>query len=315
MFSSSGNDVLAGFDAGGRLALEASPIDAFMEHDMVRDGISLFRAGGRATPGFSFQAHGHIPANNLILGCVLRGSGVLEAEGNADQRWREPGQAYAVSLSSRPVRYDIDAQQDFASVAVMLTPTALEGLAGNDAVPPMFERAILKDREKLSSFRTADPQVRRVAQELFNPAFRGRMARLYRESKVLELLALHLSLFGADEPRRQALTSLEVLKVREAHEVLLADLGAPPDLHGLAAAVGLRSKRLNEGFRLLYGTTVFDYLLDARMEAARRALDEGLNAPLKQLAWQLGYRQLPNFINAFRRRYGVAPGAYRRKSG
>jgi AraC-like DNA-binding protein len=28
----------------------------------------------------------------------------------------------------------------------------------------------------------------------------------------------------------------------------------------------------------------------------------------------LGYNQLPNFINAFRRRFGIAPGAYRRRT-
>jgi AraC-like DNA-binding protein len=140
------------------------------------------------------------------------------------------------------------------------------------------------------------------------------MAQLYHESRVMQLVALQLGLFGSELPSRYQLSSVEVLKVREARERLVADLSNPPDLVTLARAVALRSKRLNEGFRALYGTTVFDYLLDARMDAARRALDEGLDVPLKQLAWQLGYNQLPNFINAFRRRFGIAPGAYRRRT-
>jgi AraC-like DNA-binding protein len=78
--------------------------------------------------------------------------------------------------------------------------------------------------------------------------------------------------------------------------------------------VGLRTKRLNQGFRELYGTTVFDLLLDMRMSAARDMLDQGLEVPLKQLAWALGYRQSSNFISAFRRRYGVSPGAYRKRA-
>jgi AraC-like DNA-binding protein len=34
--------------------------------------------------------------------------------------------------------------------------------------------------------------------------------------------------------------------------------------------------------------------------------------PLKQLAWELGYNQASNFVTAFRRRFGVPPGYYRR---
>jgi AraC-like DNA-binding protein len=313
-FASPNQDEAKQFDARGRIALDGNGVNGFLEHAVIRDGISVFRASARNEHGFCFHAMGELATNNLILGYVLNGSGALEAEGNASQRWRDPGQAYAVTLSQRQVLYTIDARQTFTSVAVMITPDALEDLASNDDLPAHFERAVLKRKEPLSALRTADRDTRRLAQDLYQPLFHGRMAQLYHESRVMQLVALQLGLFGSELPSRYQLSSVEVLKVREARERLVADLSNPPDLVTLARAVALRSKRLNEGFRALYGTTVFDYLLDARMDAARRALDEGLDVPLKQLAWQLGYNQLPNFINAFRRRFGIAPGAYRRRT-
>jgi AraC-like DNA-binding protein len=40
-------------------------------------------------------------------------------------------------------------------------------------------------------------------------------------------------------------------------------------------------------------------------------LQGGTPLSLKQLAWELGYGQVTNFVTAFRRRFGVPPGAYR----
>lgn len=140
------------------------------------------------------------------------------------------------------------------------------------------------------------------------------MGRLFQQSKVLELLAHLFDRHGADAPAGTGpgLTAVERARVRLARERLLHDLRMPPDLESLALDVGLPPKRLNRGFRELYGTTVFNHLRDARLEAARAALEEGTPLSLKQLAWTLGYGQVSNFVTAFRRRFGVSPGSYRR---
>jgi AraC-like DNA-binding protein len=125
------------------------------------------------------------------------------------------------------------------------------------------------------------------------------------------LLALQIDLLAETEESIHGLSSRDLRRVREARERLVADLRDPPSLAELAASVGLNPKRLNLGFRMLFGTTVFDYLLEARLQMARSMLDQGLDLPLKTLAWQLGYNQASNFISAFRRRFGISPGSYR----
>lgn len=296
------------FDPTGRIKLDQGPYRGFLEHVPVRNGLSLFRAEGRAESAYSLTAMGEVSSDNLILGCVVSGAGVLEAEGNPDQLWREGGQVYAVSLSDRAIRYHLQPEQVFRSVALMLTPEAVDGLARDHDLPELAYRR----SGPISTMRVAPPLARQVANDLLSPTYVGPMEKLYRDGKATELLALQLGiLVGGQESN---LTSQDVRRVREARDVLAANLQDPPDLASLAAMVGLRTKRLNQGFRELYGTTVFDLLLDMRMCAARDMLDQGLDMPLKQLAWALGYRQSSNFISAFRRRFGVSPGAYRKRA-
>lgn len=309
MFSSGAEMVVGAFDADGRIALDAGPYRGYLDHLPVSRGLSLFRAEGRAEAAYTLEAAGGEPVDNLVLGCMLSGTGVLEADGSADQHWRESGQLYGVSLAQRQVRYHLQPNEPFRSVALMLTPEGLDLIAQDNDLPALVRGR----RGPVSVMRPLGPQARRAAQDLLHPHYHGRMGRLFRQARASELLALQLDLLGEVETARHGLTSREVRQVREARQRLLADLRDPPDLAGLAAAVGLRPKRLNQGFRQLFGTTVFDYLLEARLTAARDMLDQGLDMPLKQMAWDLGYGQASNFISAFRRRFGVSPGAYRQR--
>jgi AraC-like DNA-binding protein len=309
-FSSGSESAIGEFDTSGRISMKDGPYRGFLDHLPVRAGLSLFRAEGNADGPYSMSALGELATDNLILGCMLSGTGVLEAAGNPDQIWRDSGQLYALSLSNRPVRYHLQADQPFRSVALMLTPDAVEALAEDHDLPEMTRPT--RRTVPISTMRPMGPPARKAAMDLLQPHYRGSMERLYREGKATELLALQIGLLG--QPLEKDLTSAELRRVREARELLVADLQNPPDLAGLAAAVGLRVKRLNQGFRQVYGTTVFDHLLDMRMTTARDMLDQGLDMPLKQLAWAMGYRQASNFISAFRTRFGISPGAYGRRS-
>lgn len=77
----------------------------------------------------------------------------------------------------------------------------------------------------------------------------------------------------------------------------------------LAAQAAMSPSSLRSKFRQAYGCTVFDYLRDCRLALARRYLLEGHS--VQQAAWMSGYQHATNFATAFRRRYGICPGAVR----
>ncbi len=123
----------------------------------------------------------------------------------------------------------------------------------------------------------------------------------------------------ASEPARlapptvatESVSHLDALVFRAAQQLLHEDLAQPPDLAGLAKAVGTNARRLNEAFRHCAGATVFEYLREARMEQARRLLRETTLA-VQVIASDLGYDNPANFATAFRARFGLSPRDYRK---
>lgn len=132
---------------------------------------------------------------------------------------------------------------------------------------------------------------------------------VYRMGKALEILAFILS--AADRAPRldvtAPLTRRERGKLADARDRLLADLAQPPSLSELARSVGLTERRLNEGFRTMFGLTAFELLRASRLDYAQRVIAES-DVPLKDVAWRVGYRHVTNFISAYRSRFGTTPG-------
>ncbi|MEH2463941.1 helix-turn-helix transcriptional regulator [Nostoc sp.] len=61
-----------------------------------------------------------------------------------------------------------------------------------------------------------------------------------------------------------------------------------------------------------FGTTVFGYLHDYRMEQARQLLLSG-QMKIEQVAQIVGYVNRSRFANAFRKKYGINPKAYQKQ--
>ena len=64
-----------------------------------------------------------------------------------------------------------------------------------------------------------------------------------------------------------------VQKIRKAKDIIIANMAEPPSLQELANEIGLNIKKLKEGFKQIYGDTVFSFLFDYKMEHARRLLE------------------------------------------
>lgn len=80
----------------------------------------------------------------------------------------------------------------------------------------------------------------------------------------------------------------------------------PPSLLELSRMVGLNDFKLKIGFKDHYGTTVFGYLRDMRMEHAMMLLLEG-EANVTDAAARVGYANLSHFSEVFRKKYGINP--------
>lgn len=137
------------------------------------------------------------------------------------------------------------------------------------------------------------------------------MSRLYLKGKVYELLSLYFNPTEAtDIAECPFLVDEEnVRKIRNAKQIMLERMTQPPSLQDLADEIGLSLKKLKEGFKQLYGSTVYQFVLDYKMDYARQLLGSGSHN-VNEVALQLGYSNSSHFIEAFKKKFGTTPKKY-----
>ncbi len=101
--------------------------------------------------------------------------------------------------------------------------------------------------------------------------------------------------------------------VADAIAQLRGYLGEWPGMEELVRQVGSNEKKLTELFRLRFGMTVYEYLVELRLETARQQL-ENTRLQVQLISDRAGYRNASDFSRAFRRRYGIGPRQYRQAS-
>jgi transcriptional regulator GlxA family with amidase domain len=101
-----------------------------------------------------------------------------------------------------------------------------------------------------------------------------------------------------------------VIRDVQAHVVahLHGDLSVP----ALAAKASMSERNFARVFRTEAGVTPAEFVESARIEAARRRLEES-DVPLKKLADEIGYGNVDGLRRAFMRRVGISPKDYRRR--
>ena len=88
-------------------------------------------------------------------------------------------------------------------------------------------------------------------------------------------------------------------------------LDEPLDVRALAARASVSARTLHRRFAEQTGTTPLDWVLEARVRAARRLLETG-SLPVERVATATGFGSSVSLREHFRRRLGVAPSEYRR---
>ncbi len=147
--------------------------------------------------------------------------------------------------------------------------------------------------------------------QAFQMPVNGPAQSVFEKAKVLEILAWYFN--RSEDADIEACPFLEnednVQKIRLAKKIIIDRMTDPPTIPELAKEVALNEYRLKEGFKNIYGTTVFKYLSDYRMDVARHILDEG-KLKVNEAAYQIGYTNPSHFIAAFRKKFGVTPKKY-----
>jgi AraC family transcriptional regulator len=99
-----------------------------------------------------------------------------------------------------------------------------------------------------------------------------------------------------------------------AAEILEDQFRDPPSATKLAAMVGVHPAHLARSFRARFGESIGSYVRNVRLDWAAGAVTR-TEVPLARIACEAGFADQSHFTRAFVRRFGVAPGRYRRTHG
>jgi AraC-like DNA-binding protein len=305
-------------EAVADLAVPASPRfvvadetwQATIERVMLAPGLQVFLNDIRIHRDLRAEPMDHRPANFLTGQVAIAGRADIDLlDGTTASANRKNSVLYR--LPGRLGVFSFKAGTRYHSAGYALDPGRVERLLDGE-VPAILRPLLDRDlRQSRAVTAPADKAMRTLAGNLFARGLNGPLRRLMMEGVVLQLLAVQAAA-AAEQPlarQRSVLTQRERRAVGEARERLLADMRQPPTLGDLADAVGLTEKRLNTGFRLMFGATVFEVLRNERLEHAREALEEGTGS-LKEVSFRVGYNHVSNFVHAFRARYDAPPRQY-----
>lgn len=149
-----------------------------------------------------------------------------------------------------------------------------------------------------------------VLSQILSHKVQPTMEKLYLKAKIYELLSIYF------QPQDDSLNNCPFLqqeenveKIRKAKAIIIERMAEPPTLNALAEEIGLPIHYLKDGFKQIYGDTVFNFLWEYKMEYARRKLDTK-KYNVSEVAYEVGYSTPSHFIAAFKKKFGITPKKY-----
>jgi len=140
----------------------------------------------------------------------------------------------------------------------------------------------------------------------------GVSTRLYIDSLAHALTVRFLFLGERTPGQARGPATLTRRKLSRVQELVESRLDAGLTLQELATAVGYSRSHFLRAFHATTGVTPHRYLLNRRIERARRLLAEA-DMSIAQVAYSCGFSSQAHLTLAFRKVCGLTPGEYRRE--
>jgi AraC-like DNA-binding protein len=172
----------------------------------------------------------------------------------------------------------------------------------------LFNFSSFKTGKPIIEPKEISPSIKLILNQLTKKQTNQSLRPIFIKGKVYELLSYYFSTTSENETEHCPYIASEetVSKIKHAKDIIIKEMINPPSLEELAKEIGLNIKKLKTDFKEFYGVPVFTFLLNYKMELAKKLLQEQqLN--VNEIASQLGYSTSSHFIAAFKRKYEITP--------
>lgn len=157
------------------------------------------------------------------------------------------------------------------------------------------------------------PSMKVILHQILNCPYKKGPRNIYMEGKILEFFAIYFNeiIYQRENYNSLKLSNEDINSIYKAREILDNSIGNPPTLASLSKTICLNEFKLKNGFKEIFGETVYAYVMSNRLETARLLLEER-NMQVSEVASHVGYANASHFASAFRKKFGINPGEYLR---
>jgi len=207
-----------------------------------------------------------------------------------------------------PIRMDLDPNTWAVSMVISIKKFHALFSTESDSISFLSEE---NAGQKYYKDGQISPSMAIILNQLMHFNLNASIQKLYFRGKAYELLSHYFnqSAEGDVEQCPFLVDAANVAKIKKAKDVIISRMSEPPSLQELSEIAGISLRKLKEGFKQIYGTTVYQFLFDYKMEFSRRLLESG-ESNVNEVGLKVGYSSASHFISAFKKKYGTTPKKY-----
>lgn len=190
-----------------------------------------------------------------------------------------------------------------------------QGLEGNRRIVVFFSEQLLEPLATDLRLDTPRFQAASAPPSRLTPRVAGLLLKIARGSADSEEAAValaHICLGSSSRFSPDKASDRDLRGVLDAVRHINTHFSEPCPLDTLAAVAGMNRFRFAKRFRAVTGETANQYVINRRLSAAATRL-AATQAPIAEIAFEVGFNDLSHFDACFRSAFGCAPSIWRRR--
>lgn len=152
-------------------------------------------------------------------------------------------------------------------------------------------------------------KMREILMEMYHCSYIGPLKKIYIEGKLLELLTIQLAQLTLDNQTGISTkwSKRDVERLHEAQSIIEKNISDPCSIDELSKLVGVNRTKLQKDFKDYFGTTIFGYIADVRMDKAQQMILHERDMKIAEIAYKIGYKNANHFSTAYKKRFHINP--------
>jgi AraC-like DNA-binding protein len=242
---------------------------------------------------------------------ALKGDGHYSIDGIGDLYLAE-GQFNILDAANIEGTGYLEHSREYHSFHVSYTPEILDSLL---PVFPALEEWFASDSSQPRLLFKTHPlltvQLKDIIESILHCPYTDELRRYYLELKVKEFLFLSMMPIEQGVTPAIWLTRRSIEQIHESKRMLENNFDQHITIATLAKQLGINEFKLKAGFKKIFSISMFDYLIQTKMQKAKKLLLE-TDMPIKEIAHRTGYASKQSFLNAFKKYFHNTPGSLRK---